>query len=273
MRRHRITPRPDWQQRAHTLGFTFASIDGEPYWDESAAWEFSASEIETLWSATTEISRLYRIAMDHAVTHDERTLLGITAPAWRLVVASWRRQDASLYGRFDLRWDGVSPPKLLEYNADTPTSLYEAAVVQWDWLLQAQPGADQFNSLHEALIARWREFRASHSTIHFTCMRDPVEDRGTTDYLRDTALQADIAAPWIAIEDIGWDGRNFRDLRRENMRAIFKLYPWDWLLGDEFGAHIENASAHWIEPAWKLAAASKVGAPVTKQAIGTPALC
>jgi glutathionylspermidine synthase len=36
-----------------------------------------------------------------------------------------------LYGRFDLAYRGDGPPKLLEYNADTPTALFEAAVVQW----------------------------------------------------------------------------------------------------------------------------------------------
>ena len=30
----------------------------------------------------------------------------------------------------------TAPPKLLEYNADTPTSLYESAVLQWFWLEQ-----------------------------------------------------------------------------------------------------------------------------------------
>ncbi len=129
--------------------------------------------------------------------------------------------------------------------------------MQWDWLSQCHPEADQFNSLHEALIARWRVFATLASTIHFTCMRDPIEDRGTTEYLRDTALQAGLAAPFIAIEDIGWDGRRFRDLDRAPISAVFKLYPWDWLLQDQFGAHIPAAPTRWIEPAWKLAAASK----------------
>ena len=48
------------------------------------------------------------------------------------IAASWKRRDASLYGRFDLRYDGQGPAKLLEYNADTPTSLFETAVFQWE---------------------------------------------------------------------------------------------------------------------------------------------
>ena len=46
---------------------------------------------------------------------------------WEFVRSSWRTNQPSLYSRLDLAYDGVNPPKLLENNADTPTSLYEAA--------------------------------------------------------------------------------------------------------------------------------------------------
>jgi glutathionylspermidine synthase len=44
------------------------------------------------------------------------------------ILRSWERDDFSLYGRFDLAFDGRSAPRLLEYNADTPTALLEASV-------------------------------------------------------------------------------------------------------------------------------------------------
>src|SRR6202012_2552269 len=106
-----------------------------------------------------------------------------------LVVGSWGRQAPSLYGRMDLRWDGSGPPKLLEYNADTPTSLFESSVVQWEWLGCGYPDADQFNSIHEARIAGWPEMGLP-KRVHFSCVRDSDEDRGNVDYLRDTAMQA-----------------------------------------------------------------------------------
>ena len=155
MRRHHLTPRADWRERARALGFAFAEIAGEPYWDETACWEFTAAEVDTLEAATAELERLARAAADHAVRADRHALLGIPDAAWPLVVQSWERQEPSLYGRMDLRWDGTGQPRLLEYNADTPTSLYESAVVQWEWLTCAFPDADQFNSIHEALIAAW----------------------------------------------------------------------------------------------------------------------
>ena len=105
--------RSDWREHARTLGFAFAEIAGEPYWDETACWEFTADEVDTLEAATGELERLARLAADDAVRHDRHDMLGIPQAVWPLVAESWRRMEPSLYGRMDLRWDGASPPKLL----------------------------------------------------------------------------------------------------------------------------------------------------------------
>jgi glutathionylspermidine synthase len=256
VRRHRLAPRPDWRERARRLGFAYAEIAGEPYWDETACWEFTAAEVDVLDDATAELERLAVAAADHAVRHNRREMLGIPEAVWPMLRRSWHRREPSLYGRMDLCWDGSGPPKLLEYNADTPTSLYESAVVQWEWLTCAHPDADQFNSIHEALIAAWPRMGLP-ATVHFTCGRGLVEDRGNVDYLRDTAMQAGLSAPFLAIEDIGWDGRRFVDLDDRPIEAVFKLYPWEFLLRDAFGAHIHGAPTRWIEPAWRLLLSGK----------------
>ncbi len=258
MRRLSITPRPDWQSRAAALGFTYANVDGGSYWDETACWELTEADVMVLDTATAELDRLCMLAMDHAVRAGRHDILGIPQAAWPMVENSWRRRDPSLYGRMDLRWDGVSPPKLLEYNADTPTTLYEASVVQWDWLTAVRPDADQFNGLHEALIARWADWRRGGlERVHFTCMAGLIEDQGTIDYLRDTAIQGGLDAPFIVIDDIGWNGIDFLDFENRRMHAVFKLYPWDWLLHDRFSVHIPHTGTRWFEPAWRMAIASK----------------
>src|SRR4029079_2685552 len=99
-------------------------------------------------------------------------------------------------------------------NADTPTSLIEAAVAQWNWLQAVRPKSDQFNSLHERLIARWRAIRSTlpgvEPAVYFTCLKDNEEDLGNLEYLRDTALQAGLDAPHVYIEDVGWSGTGER---------------------------------------------------------------
>ena len=252
----RLEPRPDASARAAALGFAFAEIEGEPYWDETACWRFTAAEIDTLDDATSALQRLFLAGAEEAVRRGSHALLGIPEAAWRLVVRSWERQEPSLYGRMDLCWDGSGAPKLLEYNADTPTALFEAAVVQWEWLTCRFPEADQFNSIHEALVAAWPGMRLPGG-LHFACQRGSDEDRVTVDYLRDTALQAGLAAPFLCIDEIGWDGRRFVDLDGAPIGHCFKLYPWEFLLRDEFGAHVGGAGTRWIEPAWRLLLSGK----------------
>jgi len=260
VRRVALDPRPDLRDRAARLGFAFAEIAGEPYWDETACYVFTADQVDRLEAATEELHGMAMQAAAHAVQHDLHAPLGIPAAAWPIVKASWRRGEASLYGRMDLRWDGVGPPKLLEINADTPTALFEASVVQWEWLhcLIEADGVerDQFNSIHETLIEAWPALGLP-PVVHFACARGSAEDQGTVDYLRDTAIQAGIEAPFLFMDEIGWNGSAFRDLAERDIAACFKLYPWDWLLREEFGAHVAAAATRWIEPAWRLIPSSK----------------
>src|SRR5688500_20172567 len=79
-----------------------------------------------------------RALVERAVA-DDRLLRVLKIPPafWNWIAASWKRGDPSLYGGFDLRYDGQGPAKLLEYNADTPTAVFETAVFQWQWLEDA----------------------------------------------------------------------------------------------------------------------------------------
>jgi glutathionylspermidine synthase len=169
-----------------------------------------------------------------------------------------------LYGRLDLCFDGHGTAKLLEYNADTPTSLFEAAVFQWTWLEQAierriaPPGADQFNSIHERLIEAWKTVATPHSHLHLTGTTATSEDLGTLTYLEDTATQAGLATALIDIEDVGWreDGC-FVDLDNREIALAFKLYPYEWMFHDEFGAKLIDSPTRWIEPPWKAILSNK----------------
>ena len=158
MRRITCPERDDWHATADACGFDFHTIDGERYWDERAYYAFTLDEIEgQIETPTGEIDAMCLELVGRAVDneHDLRRLQ-IPETFWPLLSESWHRDDASLYGRLDFSFDGRGPAKLLEYNADTPTSIFEAAVFQWTWLEQAierqiiPARADQFNSIHEA---------------------------------------------------------------------------------------------------------------------------
>lgn len=236
---------------------------GGTYWDESACYAFSSEQVDRLEAVTAELHQLCLKAAQALVDGKRLAQLAIPGPFRELVAQSWARGEPSLFGRFDLSWDGEGEPKLLEYNADTPTALLEASVVQWHWLEDRQKGAggelDQFNSLHEKLVARWGEIRAAAGgdRLHLACVKDSEEDIGTTEYLRDCALQAGWDARHLAIEDVGWDGERFVDLEDEPVESLFKLYPWEWLVREEFGAHLLSRPARIVEPAWKMLLSNK----------------
>src|SRR4051812_22759939 len=136
MQRLACVERHDWRDTAAATGFVFHSIDGERYWDESACYAFSLDEIERLIEGpTAEIDAMCRELVARVIANERYfQLLKIPESHWGFIAESWKRGDPSLYGRLDLRFDGAGPAKLLEYNADTPTSLFEAAVFQWAWL-------------------------------------------------------------------------------------------------------------------------------------------
>jgi glutathionylspermidine synthase len=267
VRRHAITPRRDWQRSVERVGLTYHSLDdGTPYWDEAAYWEFSSAEIDRLEAATAEIQRLALAAGDVILGAGESWLKRMQIPeaAWASIRATWQSEPPALYGRLDLAYDGRQI-KLLEYNADTPTALVEAAVAQWYWLEECFPRADQFNSLHEKLVAKWKDLLPYVSQPVYFSHDGGEEDAMTIAYLRDTAQQAGLKTEALAMKQIGWEKRQgqFVDLRGEPIRTLFKLYPWEWLVKEQFGPHaLETMDAEsqkpvfgkvqWIEPIWKM---------------------
>ncbi|NBR29519.1 MAG: glutathionylspermidine synthase family protein, partial [Betaproteobacteria bacterium] len=185
MQRLPSTPRADWRAKFEALGFSFHSADGG-YWDESVCYQFSADEIDELEAAAEELHRMALSAVKHVIEEKRTAQLQVGDAQAALIEQSWRANAPTLYGRFDFAYDGRTPPKLLEYNADTPTSLLEAAVAQWHWL-EETGHPDQFNSLHERLIARWEQIFNTlppGTPVHFSCMKDNEEDRVTVEYLR-----------------------------------------------------------------------------------------
>ncbi|MEW1568920.1 glutathionylspermidine synthase family protein [Streptomyces sp. NPDC060011] len=280
MERRTISPRPGWQQTVEEQGLVYPLTRHpddslRPYWDESAHYVFSLPEIEALEEVVEELHGMCLAAAAHIVEQDRFADLGIDDPRVAAAVAeSWHRRAElpSVYGRFDLRYDGTGPAKLLEYNADTPTSLVEAASPQWFWMEDRFPGADQWNSLHERLVAAWKKQGAllpPGSPLHFahSAADELGEDLMTVAYLKETAEQAGLATDWISMEEIGWDSLSgrFVDNRLRFIRSCFKLYPWEWLTADRFADHVLDTldngggtgSTLWIEPAWKMLLSNK----------------
>ena len=265
MQRIPCDERADWRETAAQVGFEFHTLDGERYWDERAYYAFTLNEIEQdLEGPTAELDKMCRELVARAIADDRMLkLLRIPEAYWNWIAASWKRDEPSLYGRLDLRYDGQGPAKLLEYNADTPTAVFESAVFQWLWLEQAierqiiPKRADQYNSLHERLIEGWRAIGKGRK-LHLACMTDNTEDRGTVAYIADCAGQAGLETTVLAVADIGKTAKGvFVDLKEQPIALAFKLYPWEWMMREAFGDSLPGAPTQWVEPPWKAILSSK----------------
>ncbi|MGV3618347.1 MAG: glutathionylspermidine synthase family protein [Fimbriimonas sp.] len=268
MQRIPIAARPDWRPKVEALGLLFHTTpdgaEGTPYWFEDAYYRLTEREVETLERATNELHEMCLAAVQHVIDRDRFGEMGIPAEAVPAIKWAWEAEPPSIYGRFDLAYDGVKPPKLLEYNADTPTALLEAAVVQWHWLQERFPDADQFNSIWEGLVELWKELRRDRhlkgAMVHFAHV-ETLEDLMTTTLMRDTAQEAGLVTDGLHMKDIGWDdrGRHFVDLQDRRIWTIFKLYPWEWMLKEEFAKPLlaSYEETQWIEPIWKTILSNK----------------
>jgi glutathionylspermidine synthase len=136
-------------------------------------------------------------------------------------------------------------------------------VAQWYWLDETHPTSDQFNSIHERLIALWKELTPyiRSRRVDF-CSMDDAEDWTTATYLADTAQQAGLASSIFRIEEIGWDGARFVGPDDQPLTTVFKLYPWEWMVQEEFGKYLATADTVWLEPAWKMLLSNKGILPV-----------
>ncbi|GAB3797400.1 glutathionylspermidine synthase family protein [Micromonospora zhanjiangensis] len=268
MRREDSAPRPDWDATVRGQGLVYVDTelpDGGimSYWDETACYRLDLAEVLRLEEATEELHEMSVAAAEHVVARDRFADFGIPPWAAEAVRRSLRERPPSLYGRFDLWYDGSWPPKLLEYNADTPTALVEAAIIQWYWLEDTRPDLDQWNSLHELLVRTWGRIGAGlHDRrlhVAWSNEEETGEDLMTAGYLAETARQAGLKTELLPMLEIGWEGRRFVDAADEPITTCFKLYPWEWMLAEPYGrpALEPGTPTTWIEPAWKLLLSNK----------------
>lgn len=271
MKRVTVNPRPNWQARLEEAGCEYHTIDGQAYWNETAAYEFTEAEIDRIEAVTNE---LHAMCIDHCTTTVERgDYEGYEFPAEvkEIVERSWNEdaeEGSHLFGRFDFGIEGdCEKIKLYEYNADTPTSLLEASILQWH-AMGDRGWPDQFNSIHETLIQRWKKvlnYSNRYSHVHFTAAKEGRhEDWGNLHYMLEVAAEAgagrtsSLSFDQIGISTESW---HFIDLNNQEIHLLFKLYPWEWILREEYGWKVKHTKTRFIEPAWKLLLSTKALLP------------
>lgn len=261
MKRLLTTPRYGFKDKVADLGLVWHSLDTE-YWHESAYYVFNNNQIRELEIATEECHQMFIRATDYVIENNLLHEFDIPAQFIPMIVEAWNEEWPALnIGRFDFGYDGVNPPKLFEYNADTPTSLLEASVIQWQWKEELFKYDDQFNSIHEKLVDAYG--RLPFRDLMFASVLDNLgEDAMTLAYHMDCAAEAGLNVGRIHMDDIGCDATGqFYDLDNHPIHAMFKLYPWEWMVREEFGKNLLRTETAILEPIWKMIWSNKAILP------------
>ena len=258
MKRFKIEPRENYEEKIEKLGFNFHP----DYWLENAYYSFSSEEIEELEKATNECYNMYCDAVQFVIDNDLWDVLKIPRGIVPEIIKSWEEDHLSLYGRFDFAFieeDGKRVPKLLEFNAQTPSCVLETSIIQWDWKEYKFPDKDQFNSLHEKLVNSWIDIHQRYNSdrYYFACSRESVEDEETIQYLLSTAMEAGLNTAEIEMEQLLYNEEEncFYDPAGERIDTCFTLYPFEWLFDECLDAC--KAKINWIEPLWKSVMSNK----------------
>lgn len=261
-----------------SIGFGWhTDLDGSRYISNELV-SITQDEAEAFYEATNELYDMYVAAAEYVINNDLFHELGIPFNLVDIIKASWENDvHWHLYGRFDLAGgiDG-KPIKLIEFNADTPTSLFETAIIQWAMLkFNNLDEAAQFNDVYEALVENFKRLITLEEDtsrfdeyyegwkILFSSIAGSVEDENTTRLLESAARDAGFECDFAFASEVSFDDENGIFWNGQNWEYWFKLIPWEMIAIDESDLAliikniIKNQKAIILNPAYTLLFQSK----------------
>ena len=240
--------------------------------------EISQEEAERFYNAGNELYEMFCEAGQYVIDNNLFFELDIPVSLIPMIKQSWEQEvHWHLYGRFDFAGglDGL-PLKLLEFNADTPTMLYESAVIQWA-MLKAN-GLDenaQFNNIYEALQDNFKRIitlgadTSRFSEIYegwkilFSCVSGNDEEERTTRFLQEIARSAGFETEFAYIDEVQFSQDEGVFFNECNYEFLFKLLPWESIAIDEpelamlMRSIMESKAGIFLNPAYTLLFQSK----------------
>ncbi|ARQ98477.1 glutathionylspermidine synthase [Campylobacter devanensis] len=261
-----------------SIGFGWhTDLDGSRYISNELV-SITQDEAEAFYEATNELYDMYVAAAEYVINNDLFHELGIPFNLVDTIKASWENDvHWHIYGRFDLA-GGVDgkPIKLIEFNADTPTSLFETAIIQWAMLkFNNLDEAAQFNDVYEALVENFKRLVTLQEDtsafdeyyegwkILFSSIAGSVEDENTTRLLESAARDAGFECDFAFASEVSFDDENGIFWNEQNWEYWFKLIPWEMIAIDESDLAliikniIKNQKAIILNPAYTLLFQSK----------------
>lgn len=235
------------------------------------------NEAEAFYEAVNELYDMFVAAGEHIVANKLYKELGIDERLIPIIEHSWENDNHwHLYGRFDLAGgiDGL-PIKLIEFNADTATSIPECAVIQWAHLIHNGLEEDkQFNNLFVCLVEQFERLKEmnpdKHPAILLTYM-DDKEDKGNVEFIGQAAKEAGFEVeyrdlPEIIFSDDNEEGGVWVQYGEDSFTKFdfwFRLLPWEFIVEDEpellevLTKIVENEQCVILNPAYTMLFQSK----------------
>ena len=241
MKLEKLKPLSD--EYLESIGFVWHTDSDNSSYVSDEIVVINENEANAYYEATNELYDMFAEAGQHVIDNDLFHDLNIPFNLVEMIKESWENDvHWHLYSRFDLAGgiDG-KPIKLIEFNADTPTSLFETAIIQWAMLkANGLDEASQFNNLYEALkdnfkriitldsdIEKFEEYYSNLGwKILFSSISTSSEDINTTKLLEHIASEAGFNTDFEFIENVQFsDDGIFKD--DELFEFWFKLIPWE----------------------------------------------
>ncbi len=271
-----ITPLND--ETLDKLGFTWhTDSDGSKYVNDALV-QITQEEAEAYYTATNEIYDMYVQAAEYVIENDLFFELGIPFNLVEMIKKSWENDvHWHIYGRFDLAGgiDG-DPIKLIEFNADTPTSLFETALLQWALLKENNMDeAKQFNDVYEAIKNNFKRLITLFDDVEnfeehydgwkilFSSIDGNEEEEVTTKLLQQIATDAGFNTSFEYLGNVEFTDEGIFDAQGNQYEYWFKLYPWEDMGSDEgelatiLTTIMQNQKAIILNPAYTLLFQSK----------------
>ena len=208
----------------------------------------SRLECDAYYEAAYECFKMLDIAAEYVIEHNKLSDMGIPEFMHDIIKKTYNAADEHphMLGRFDFA-GGIDrePIKLIEFNADTPFSIFETAVVQYALCKAAglDPDNNQYNTIYEELIAFFKYLKEVYpeiDTVYFTSHNDG-EDELNTSVIMETAQAAGLVTTYkhwtdIAVDDryniVGIEGIEVVHTGEQlfhitDIEHLVKMVPWD----------------------------------------------
>ena len=241
-----ITPLND--EELEQIGFSWHTDEDGSKYVADALVEVTKAEAEAYYEAANTLYDMYVEAAEYVIENDLFFELGIPFNITEIIKKSWESDvHWHIYGRFDLA-GGIDghPIKLIEFNADTPTGLFETAVLQWALLkANGMDDAQQFNDVYKGIQENFKRLitlfddtalfdeRYDGWKILFSSVEGLDEEEVTTRLLQQIATDAGFNTGFEFLQNIAFDEEGISDANGVDYEYWFKLYPWEDIGSDE----------------------------------------